>query len=169
MRFRGVCVCHTCMSHAFASHIAQVWAGPDSIITILKRDYGDLFKGVKWPTRAPYSFMLRLFQSFIAAFSSSVGAAGSAAKGSGSVPSRMVAESVSFHATHAEKVMNQVVKVMRLPSNIGGRDELPEASSSMPKVIGRQAIAMTGRKARAVMVQTWMRVSANLSRYPEEQ
>ena len=50
MRFRGVCVCHTCMSHAFASHIAQVWAGPNGIITILKRDYGDLFKGVKWPT-----------------------------------------------------------------------------------------------------------------------
>ena len=47
MRFRAVrvCVTHMCVA------CAQVWAGtPGGIITTLKSDYAELFKGVRWPS-----------------------------------------------------------------------------------------------------------------------
>lgn len=30
--------------------LAQVWAGPNGIIPVLKAEYSELFKGVKWPS-----------------------------------------------------------------------------------------------------------------------
>ena len=85
-----------------------------------------------------------------------------------SVPSAIPAASVSFHASHPEKVMTHAMKLMRVPSNVDGRDECSSvfvADTTMMRTVRMHGICVKGRMYEW---STWRRLEAKRMRYSEK-